>query len=101
MRFKIPAEALIWTLALVVLGVFGSSLAGHFTFCIPTLLGFDGCMGCGIGRSIGMALRGDFTASWQAHPLGIPAVFILSTHIICLTINANKLNTTLQGPIHG
>lgn len=111
MRFTIPLEALMWTLALVALGVFGPSLAGHFTFCVPTMLGFDGCMGCGIGRAIGLAIRGDWLASASAHPLGIPAVFILTYHIVRLTITANginnktpnnkTLNNTIPGAPHG
>lgn len=101
MRLTIPFEALMWTLALVVLGVFGPSLSGHFTFCIPTMLGFDGCMGCGIGRSIGLALRGDWIASAHAHPLGIPAVFILTFHIVRLITNATKLKKSVSGVSHG
>ena len=107
MRIKIPFEALMWTLALVVLGLLGPTLSGHFTFCIPTMLGFDGCLGCGIGRAIGLALRGDWLASANAHPLGIPAVFILAFHIVRLTITANRIhnqtlnNQTLNNTIPG
>jgi len=100
MPFKIPFEALMWTLALVVLGVLGGP-TGHFTFCIPTLLGFDGCIGCGIGASIGLALRGEWLASASAHPLGIPAVLILTVHIVRLTITSNKINNTLPGVHRG
>ena len=106
MRFTIPLEAQMWTLALVALGLVGPGLAGHFTFCVPTMLGFDGCMGCGIGRAIGLALRGDWFASANAHPLGIPAVFILAFHIVRLTITANRINNktpnnTIPGVPHG
>lgn len=93
----VPLEAWTWTLALVGLGIWGPGLEGHLTFCIPTLLGFDGCWGCGLGRSIGHALRGDLLASVHAHWLGIPAIVLFITRIVTLTIRS----TTFAGGSRG
>lgn len=94
---SVPLEAYIWILALIGLGIFGPSMEGHVTFCIPTLLGFDGCWGCGIGRSIGHALHGDFVRSWNAHPLGMPAIVILLIRIVTLL----RSTPTFAGGSHG
>lgn len=86
----VPAEALIWAGGLLVLILAAPSLAGHATFCVPTLLGFDGCMGCGLGASIGHLFRGHLAASIDAHPLGIPATLLLTGRIIQLLKNNQR-----------
>ncbi|MBS1562065.1 MAG: DUF2752 domain-containing protein [Bacteroidetes bacterium] len=93
----VPLEAWTWTAALVGLGIWGPALEGHATFCIPTLLGFEGCWGCGLGRSIGHALRGDLAGSLEAHWLGIPAIVLFISRIVTLTIRS----TTFAGGSHG
>ena len=60
------------------------ALDGSITLCVPTLLGFDGYMGCGLGRSIGHLARGHIGESWAANPLGIPAVLIIIARIVQL-----------------
>ena len=91
-RLRLPLEALIWTASLVGLAVLGPSLEGHLTFCIPTLLGFDGCWGCGVGRSISHALHGDLAGSWASHPLGIFALTVIATRIITLVYKPQTTN---------
>lgn len=81
---SVPAEALIWAGGLFVLAVEAPSLSGHVTFCVPTLLGLDGCIGCGLGASIGHLFRGHLSASIDAHPLGIPATLLLTVRIVQL-----------------
>ncbi|MCU0329754.1 MAG: DUF2752 domain-containing protein [Candidatus Kapabacteria bacterium] len=90
-------EAGIWTMALIVLAIAGPSLDGHLTLCIPTLLGFDGCWGCGLGRSIAYALRGNLAESWSYHVLGVPATLVLLNRIITLTFPS----FTFVGRRHG
>lgn len=90
-------EAAIWTLGLVVLGMWGGDLHGHLTICLPTMLGLDACMGCGIGHAAGLALRGDLAGSWQAHPLGMPAVVILLARIVIVTFPSPMF----VGGLHG
>lgn len=88
----IPSEAWIWAIGLLVLGLGAPILDGKLTLCVPTLLGFDGCWGCGLGRSIGLLAHGELAASWASHPLGIPAVLIISARIVQLV----RQNRTLS-----
>jgi len=95
-NYRIPFEAAFWLASIAVLGVLGtlhSSLftlhSSHVTLCVPTLLGFDGCIGCGLGHSIGLALRGDVEGSLWAHSFGIPALGILLYRSVSLIIRNN------------
>jgi len=47
------------------------------SICPIDSLGFEFCPGCGLGKSIAFAVRGNLTASLQSHPLGIVAIFII------------------------
>ncbi|MBK6291176.1 MAG: DUF2752 domain-containing protein [Ignavibacteria bacterium] len=80
----IPREAWLWTAGLVGLAVLAPSLENSVTLCVPTLLGFDGCWGCGLGRSIGQLAHGEVTESFASHPFGIPAVLVISARIVHL-----------------
>lgn len=62
-------------------------------------LGIAFCPGCGLGRSVGWLARGDFGASWQAHPLALPAVFVLAAHITRLLRTA--VRGTAGSPLRG
>ena len=67
----------MWMAALAYLALMQPSVHQHFTLCAFNWVGFENCMGCGIGRSISFFLKGDITQSWQMHYFGIPATFIL------------------------
>ncbi|MBU2447009.1 MAG: DUF2752 domain-containing protein [Bacteroidetes bacterium] len=56
----------------------------HFTFCVFNNVGLDFCPGCGLGRSISLLFRGDITASFDSHPLGLIAIAILSFRVYSL-----------------
>ena len=88
--YRIPLESAIWLSSLLALALFGTEVHGHATLCIPTLLGLDGCIGCGLGHAIGLAFRGDFSGSVQAHWLGLPAIGILLYRSITLIIKTNS-----------
>jgi hypothetical protein len=47
------------------------------SFCIARLLGFNYCMGCGIGHSIHYTLHFDLANAWKEHFMGIPATLII------------------------
>ena len=79
---RIPFEALLWFTALLALAFAGTD--GHFTLCPLKNAGLDICPGCGLGKSITLLFRGQVAASFQTHPFGIFAVFILSFRIINL-----------------
>lgn len=51
------------------------------SLCPLDRLGADFCPGEGLGRSIAYGFRGDFPASFQAHPAGLPAIGIILLRI--------------------
>ncbi|MGV3528876.1 MAG: DUF2752 domain-containing protein [Flavisolibacter sp.] len=68
-----------WTVALLLLyfmNVDGPSL------CLFRFVGWERCIGCGLGHAIHDALHGQWTASWEAHPMGLPATIALLYMII-------------------
>ena len=69
-------EALIWIAALIFLA-FSNPAVHHYTLCPLDNIGISYCPGCGLGRSIGYFFRLKMESSFIAHPLGIPAVFLL------------------------
>ncbi|MDL5049310.1 DUF2752 domain-containing protein [Oscillatoria amoena NRMC-F 0135] len=85
-----PAEAVTWTVALVALAFYQPDQSRHFTLCPLSAIGFDFCPGCGLGHSIAWLFKGAFVQSWQAHPLGLFAVIVLTYRIISLTIKSIK-----------
>lgn len=84
-------EAILWTIALIVLALLPPGTNEHFTVCIPHLLGFSGCMGCGIGESVGYCLRGDIQASMHAHIVGPFAVVVIAARIATLVFRPHFL----------
>jgi hypothetical protein len=81
---RLPLEAIVWTTGLVLLATLESG-SNHFSLCPLKLAGFTWCPGCGLGNSIALLFYGKFTESFNAHPLGIFALVILSFRIISLT----------------
>ena len=81
---RIPFEACCWLLALIVLA-FWDTADPHFSLCPLQNAGLAICPGCGLGRSVSLLFQGDIAASFEMHPLGIFAVFVLSFRIIDLT----------------
>lgn len=76
-------ELLFWSSALLFLAINPPS-TGDFTLCIFKNIGFENCMGCGIGHSISYIFRGDFSGAYEAHPLGFPILLFLFYHIFQL-----------------
>lgn len=67
------------------------------TFCLFNRAGLDFCPGCGLGRSMALAFRGDLTASFYMHPAGILAIFILLYRIVSIHIrNHNYKNSAFH-----
>jgi hypothetical protein len=52
--------------------------------CLFDALGVSFCPGCGLGHAIAWLARGNVVASWQAHPLGLPAAGLLLYRIVYL-----------------
>jgi len=84
-------EALIWIAALICLAMSNPS-NHHYTLCPLDNMGISYCPGCGLGRSIGYFFRLDIESSFLAHPLGIPAVFLLVYRSAKILIKPSALN---------
>jgi len=85
-------ELLTWAGILLVL-LFSSPDNHSISLCPLDKLGFEHCPGCGLGRSCMHALNGNFVDSFNCHPLGIIAIFIIVFRIVTLTFNAIKYKT--------
>ena len=83
-------EAFIWIAALLILAISPIS-EGHYSLCIFKNLGIDFCPGCGLGHSIHYFFRGEFEASFYAHPLGIIVVGVLLIRIFNIFKQNKKL----------
>ncbi len=81
---RLNLETVVWTAGLLYLALINPYSTNHLSFCLFRLLGFEHCPGCGLGLSISYILHGDFTRSFQAHPLGGAAIIILTSRIISL-----------------
>jgi hypothetical protein len=91
----IPWEAFFWLAALVALFVYDGHTQSHVSLCPFRAMGFSFCPGCGLGRSISLALHGELLLSFRMHPFGILAVVVLTARIIKL------LKTYLYGQSPG
>ena len=79
---RLPLEAMFWFTGLLILAFAGTE--AHFTLCPLKNAGLDFCPGCGLGKSISLIFRGQIASSFETHPMGIFALFILSFRIINL-----------------
>lgn len=87
-------EALAWIAALLAMGLMDPDGAHLFSFC-PFSYVLEWCPGCGLGHAIAWLFRGEIVASWQAHPIGIPAVLLLvfrSSKLFYLQYQSKKAN---------
>ncbi|MBU2651479.1 MAG: DUF2752 domain-containing protein [Bacteroidetes bacterium] len=74
-------EAFVWIIALFSLAMTDPG-CDHFSLCPLKNLGFEYCPGCGLGHSISWFFRGELLRSFEAHPLGVPAIVILLYRIV-------------------
>jgi len=95
-------EAIIWITALVFLAV-SSPDHHHYTLCPISNLGFSFCPGCGLGHSITNIFHGNFSASFQAHPLGFAALILITYRIVTLirSFFINQFNIKIQNQHYG
>lgn len=83
-------EMCFWVLALLLFAM-AKIKEPHFTLCPLANLGWRGCPGCGLGRSIILLFDGQFKQSLSQHWFGIPAVAIILYRIVQLwRLNFNK-----------
>ena len=89
-------EAIFWLSAFIYLTYINPYTPKHLDFCLFSLAGIDNCPGCGLGKSISMIFHGDFIGSFDAHPLGIPAIILIFRRIYKLIKNRILLNKEME-----
>lgn len=80
-----------WMLGLLLLAGLEPGGEHLFSLCPVSWVWQSGCPGCGLGRSIAYLFRGEIMSSWQAHPLGVPALLLLSWRVTGLLAHSCKL----------
>lgn len=80
---SVPIEALFWTVGLAAIASIDPTSTGGINLCLFENLGLP-CPGDGLGRGIAYLARGEWAASWNAHPLAAPVVLVLVYHIVSL-----------------
>lgn len=95
-------EAFFWVAAIVALAL-TSPVDQCYSLCIFHNLGIHWCPGCGLGHSISWLFRGDIVASFNAHPLGIPAMLIIAHRVYAIIRNnvKNKVYSLHKSIQHG
>lgn len=78
---RLPFEALFWTAGLAAMAAMDPRGDHLFSLCPLNTIGVSVCPGCGLGHAVAYLARGEFVASVQAHPLGVPAILILTAHV--------------------
>jgi len=81
-----PAVAAAAYAGLAAQAAWGLPPAG-FTLCPIKLLTGRDCPGCGMGHAIVFAMRGDLSASFRAHPLGVPLFLLWTSWLVWGAVN--------------
>lgn len=81
-------ELIFWIGGLVYLAILPEQ--NHFSFCPLKNAGFQFCPGCGIGNSISLIFHLKIFESFNAHPLGLFALIIITFRIIQLIIKQRR-----------
>lgn len=89
-------EAAVWTIGLLAMVTMDPQGEHLFSLCPLNAAGVTFCPGCGLGHAIAYLARGAVVESIRAHPLGIPAVLLLVTHIGRLVRGAFEIDAHLH-----
>ena len=93
---KLDFEAVFWLSAFAYLTFINPYSPKDLDLCLFSLAGIENCPGCGLGKSISMVFHGDFAGSFNAHPLGIPAIILIVKRIYTLIKNKIYLTKTME-----
>ena len=86
-------EAAIWIVGLAAMAMMNPDGSHLISLCPLDALGLSFCPGCGLGHAIAYLARGELVASVRAHPLGLPAVLMLITHVVRLLRSADGVHS--------
>lgn len=67
------------------------------TLCPFRLLTGLPCPGCGMGRALTAAFRGNLSASWHFHPLGLPLLILWTAWLVWGAFNLVRGKTFSDG----
>ena len=84
----VPVEAWVWAAGLAALACADPNGPGLLRLCLFDALGWPYCPGCGLGHAVAHLFRGEFAASFAAHPLGLFAVAVLAGRVARLAAPA-------------
>ena len=93
---QIDLEAFFWLTAFAYLAFINPYSPKDLDLCLFSLAGIENCPGCGLGKSISMVFHGDFTSSFNAHPLGIPAIILIVKRIYTIIKNRIQLSKIME-----
>ena len=68
-----------------------------FTLCPIKLLTGRDCPGCGMGHAVVFAMRGDMSASFHAHPLGVPLFLLWTSWLLWGAFNLSRGRAFSEG----
>lgn len=89
-------EAMIWLVGLGAMATMDPEGVHVFSLCPLDAVGLSFCPGCGLGHAVAYLARGAVVESMYAHPLGIPAVLLIATHVGRLVRQALQLDAHLS-----
>ena len=84
-----PAVASAAYAALAAQAAFGIPYDGA-VLCPFRLLTGHPCPGCGMGHALVAGMRGDFAASWNFHPLGLPLLALWTAWLAWGAVNRSR-----------
>lgn len=77
-------------LTLLILAVTIDTTTSGPSFCILKRMELSFCPGCGLGRSMALAAKGAFHASFQMHPMGIIAIPVMLHRVVYLLFHNHQ-----------
>jgi len=85
----VPPEALFWAVVLIAAAIIDPQAGGGVNLCLLERLGLP-CSGDGLGTAIAHLVRGDWAASWNAHPLAGLVVGVLGSRVVTLCCSSPR-----------
>ena len=69
--------------------------------CLLKAAGITWCPGCGLGHAIAFLLEGQWSRSWEAHPLAGPALLVIVHHVTQSLIGTYRQLQTTTSKMYG
>ena len=95
-RKRYLVEAVCWVVSIGLLATLDPTQPHVMSLCPFSWFLENGCPGCGLGRAIAFLFRGEWVASWQAHPLALPTLLLLAHRVFTLIRNYFYLQSYYQ-----